>query len=111
MKKYLLPLIIILIVAVYYLYSYVPFQPKLLRTGQNSGYYSISVDDNFQVSLGFILKKYDVDYKLKNGKIYIRRRLSFDDELVWNYTEKALAISKDSLTLKNQHIVPQPSDN
>jgi competence protein ComGF len=77
--------------ALVYMNSYVIFQPIIFDGDE---FKSIKVDNVFYKKLEEVLKEEDVSYRIKDGRIYIKRLDSYDDEKKYNYTEKALDSNK-----------------
>ena len=53
-------------------------------------YNEINADTNFYKRLGTVLAFYKVKYVIKDKKLYIKRSLAKDTDLMCNYTEKAI---------------------
>lgn len=67
--------------------SYVVFKPKIFRDGK---YQIIKVEKSFYYNLNKVLNYYNVSHQYLDGEISVRRSLMRDDELIYNYTNKAL---------------------
>jgi len=79
--------VLLLVVSVIlYRTSYVKFQPLLF----DNGYKAVEMSKYSYQQLEAVLKFYHVKYKIENGEMYVRRSLALDEEMVSNYTAKAL---------------------
>jgi hypothetical protein len=90
--KYILSLsILIMLVAGFYINQnrYVKLEP-LAFNGEElyEIYFKPEEIKKFQI----ILANYEEPYKIDDGEIYIKNSLSQDEQLVWNYTTKALRL-------------------
>jgi hypothetical protein len=74
-----------------YLNSFVAFQPILF---DGSEYKTAKVDDQFYRNLKEVLEEENVIYRVEKGKIFIKRYSSYNEEAIYNYTEKALDSNK-----------------
>lgn len=73
-----------------YTNSYTVFEPIVFQVGKDT-YERIEVDSIFYKHLEFVLSSYHESYKIdKSGRLLIKRKLKSDEELIFNYTEKAL---------------------
>ena len=68
---------------------YVPFTPKLFD-GAKDVYKVVAVDNHFYLNLDKVLKFYQIQHQFRDNKIYIKRFKAMNNDLLWNYTEKAL---------------------
>jgi hypothetical protein len=79
--------------------SYVPFAP--LKYDGQKGLITAQINKGFYKDLAQVLVYYEVPYRKEAGVINIRRKLSQDKDLVWNYTSKAL--NEDWLKTHTHH--------
>jgi hypothetical protein len=88
--RILIPPVGIVTSIILYRNTYTEFKPIIF---QNGSYKNRSIErrEEFNEKLKFVLDHYDHPYKIdEQGNILIKRQLSGDEELVWNYTTKAL---------------------
>lgn len=100
-RKHILSLsILILLVAGFYINEnkYVKLEP-LAFNGEDLYQIELKPDEikKFQI----ILANYEEPYKIDGGEIYIKKSLSNDKELIWNYTTKALRLPKKQVFKKS----------
>ncbi len=92
-KKILIVLIFIIsVVSVYWFYenSYTEFKP-LSFDGSNYVIKKIANKKEFESNLKKVLEYYNEDFKIsEKGNITIKNKLQADEELITNYTKKAL---------------------
>ena len=91
-RKYILSFsILVLVVAGYYFNQnrYVKLEP-LAFNGEDL--YQIELKPEEIKKFQIILANYEEPYKVDGGEIYIKNSLSQDEQLVWNYTTKALRL-------------------
>ena len=69
-----------------YANSFVPLKPVLF----SNGYKTVKLSQKSYQNLKLVLTFYGVDYKEKHGAIYVRRQLLRDQEMICNYTRKAI---------------------
>ena len=88
-KKYLLLIPLIgIIIFFFYKNKYSEFEPTLF---DGKSYKKIEVDNMFYKNLEKVLDYNNVNYKVdEQGKVLVKRNLSVDKELLFNYTKKAL---------------------
>ena len=71
--------------------SYTEFQPIIFEDNSYKYYELLQRDRSFNENLKIVLDYNKADYKVDNrGRVLIRRSLSEDKELLFNYTKKAL---------------------
>lgn len=90
MKKRILLFAIMLTAISFIAYknSYTEFVPTSF---DGDSYREVEVDDMFYENLEFVLNSYHIKYRVENGKkVYVKRWISDDEEIVLNYTRKAL---------------------
>jgi hypothetical protein len=68
--------------------SYVPFTP--LKFDDEYGLIPLQVKKEFYQMLPRVLIDNGISYKKKGGMVYVRRRVLQDEELIWNFTSRAL---------------------
>ena len=88
-RKYLLLIPLIgIIIFFFYKNKYAEFEPTLF---QGNSYKKIEVDSMFYKNLEKVLEYNNVNYKVdQQGKVLVKRNLSVDEELLFDYTKKAL---------------------
>ena len=88
MKKVFLFFISLIGVFVFYQYSYTKFIPMVYK---DEKYVTVRIDNNFNNNLKIVLDCHEEKYKVsEDGDIMIRRYLSNDEELIYNYTKKTM---------------------
>jgi hypothetical protein len=69
--------------------TYVPYTPIMF---DNAGYRTIEINDEFNENLQIVLKYYDIDFRVgDDGGTLVKRKLIRNEELIHNYTKKALS--------------------
>lgn len=87
----LLIILIGLTVNYYYLNAFVPFEPlTLVTSGKDEGLKKIVPNDIFNSRIIKVLSYYKAEYYTAGGKVYIKRKVAKDKDLIWNYTNKAM---------------------
>ena len=69
-----------------YANSFVRFQPVLF----DNGYKTVKLSKKSYQNLKLVLTFYGVTYREKYGEVYVRRQLLRDQDMIYNYTEKAI---------------------
>jgi hypothetical protein len=88
-KKYLLLIVPVVGLIIFLLYKnmFVEFEPIIF---EDSSYKKVEVNNKFYRNLEIVLDYNKVDYKTnKQGRVLIKRSLTFDKELIFNYTKKS----------------------
>lgn len=88
-KKYLLFIVPLIGIATFLFYrnTYTEFEPTIF---EDNSYKKINANEMFYKNLEMVLDYNNVKYKIDDkGKVFIKRSLSVDKELLLNYTKKA----------------------
>ncbi|HHZ19115.1 MAG TPA: hypothetical protein GX391_01175 [Firmicutes bacterium] len=72
-----------------YMNSYIKYDPIVYKPGKGLVEAPKLNTMAHKENIKLVLTSYSEKWKEKNGEIYIQRKLYFDKDLLWNFTNKA----------------------
>ena len=90
--KYLVVVGLPIAALMFFLYanSYTKFRPIVLDSRNGFQYSPKDANESFRQNLRIVLDSYKVQYTIsEEGDILVKRKVCWDEELLWNYTTRA----------------------